>query len=205
MRELEKGRPEGELTKCTNTDLEKQSGFHQEETDSNPLFPLVKQKLSEALTRTPAGEDEAFWPIPVLNDINYLIVNRQYIKDNPGGAARGAFAEKAAQMRETVMRVTLAYDILVYPHCRQQSRKECIEADLTSDNHFFERDQVELSYQERAMLSKLASARNIPFDPNKRIYDYSEVIGSSNMITGGHKEPAKKPLEGVLELRGTYK
>jgi hypothetical protein len=218
MKEQEGGRPQRELTRQTETNLvrhaclpDRQGGnFHQEKANNNPLFSLVEQKLSDASTRTPAGEDPAYWPIPVLDEINYLIVNRENTTQNSSVAANSVIGERAAQMKETIRRVKTAYEILAYPHCKDKGRKECIEADLEGDRQMFARDQVELSNEELNMLAKLAGARNIPVVPDKKIYSYAEVPISSHIDPFGKRlqttdEIRKEPLEGVVELKGTYK
>jgi hypothetical protein len=64
-----------------------------------------------------------------------------------------------------------------------------IDDELYRDRQSFERDQVELTDSELAILSRLAAARNIPFNPEKRVYHYDEVFHPSPDI-----EP---PLNGA--------
>src|SRR5262249_23213733 len=144
----------------------------------NPFAPLMEQNVFGKLTHTPAGEDPAFYPIKILNDFNYWIVNRKEIKNNPGGLPYAKFGEYMAPMRESIRIVKTAYEILAYPHCKDRGRRECIEDELVQDQYSFERDEVELNDDELRALGKLAAARKIPFDPQKRLYKYSEVLKS---------------------------
>jgi hypothetical protein len=68
-----------------------------------------------------------------------------------------------------------------------------IEGQLARDQQAFERDQVELNDQELAILSRLAAAKNLPFDPEKRVYHYDEVFHPSPDI-----EP---PLTGSAYMK----
>ena len=57
-----------------------------------------------------------------------------------------------------------------------------IENELATDQKLNERDQVELNDAELAILSKLTAARNLPFNPEKRVYQYEEVFNPSQPI-----------------------
>jgi len=45
------------------------------------------------------------------------------------------------------------------------------------DTKRYGRDKVELNDEELEVLSKLTRVRRLPFDPEKRVYKYSEVEG----------------------------
>jgi hypothetical protein len=137
----------------------------------------MERAVFDKLGQTPAGEDSAYYPITVLNEFNYMIVNRGDIRRNPGGKPYADFGERAAPMKESIRRVKTAYEILAYPHVKEGGRKDAIQAELLQDRQSFERDQVELTDEDLRALSKLTAARNIPFDTQKRIYKYSEVPG----------------------------
>jgi hypothetical protein len=86
----------------------------------------------------------------------------------------------------------LAYEIIAYPHCKEPGRREFIEGDLTLDRQIHERDQVALNDGEVEIIGKLCAAPRyklhgdgsmtlqpkIPFNPQKRIYNYSEVVNN---------------------------
>ena len=145
----------------------------------NPFGSVMQRAVFDKLRQTPAGEDPAYYPISVLNEFNYMIINREDIKKNPGGVPYADFGEHAAPMKEGIRRVKTAYEILAYPHVKDWGRKDAIQAELLQDRQSFERDQVELTDDDLVALSKLTAARNIPFDTQKRIYKYSEVPGIS--------------------------
>jgi hypothetical protein len=44
--------------------------------DQAPLVSFMEKKVYDELSRTPAGEDPAFWPIHVLNEMNYYVTTR---------------------------------------------------------------------------------------------------------------------------------
>jgi hypothetical protein len=65
---------------------------------------------------TPSGEDPAYWPIPLLNEINDYIVNREYLKNSSGlgvwGVPPAVIAERYTPMKEAIRKVKTAYEIL---------------------------------------------------------------------------------------------
>jgi hypothetical protein len=153
-----------------------------ENAEAHPFALTSAQDLFGKLRETPAGEDPAFWPVHVLNEINFYILHRDYPgNDRPGiwGISAREIGEKYAPIQENIRKVKTAYEILAYPHCKDWGRRDNIEDELESDRRAFERDQVELSDAELKILSNLTAARNIPFNPEKRVYKYSEVLHPS--------------------------
>ena|SRR5688500_7275826 len=82
-------------------------------------------------------------------------------------------------MQQHIRNVKTAYEILAYPHCRSAGSREVIEGELAQDQWANERDQIELSDPELAILSRLAAAKKLPFNPEKRVYHYDEVFHPS--------------------------
>src|SRR5687767_7722028 len=164
-----------------------------ERTEGNVPVPFsdVFGKLSE----TPSTEDPAFWPVRVLNELNYMIVNRD--EATPGarnvwGVPAREISERFAPFQEHIRKVKTAYEILAFPHCKYQGWRDLIDDELYRDQQAFERDQVELNDAELAILSRLAAAKNIPFNPEKRVYQYDEVFHPSQDI-----EPALDGAEFI--------
>jgi hypothetical protein len=149
-------------------------------TEGNVPAPFrdVYGRLSE----TPPTEDPAFWPVRVLNELNHMIVNRDVADANTPnvwGVSAREVGERFAPMQQHIRNVKTAYEILAYPHCKSAGSREVIEAELAQDQRVNERDQVELNDPELAILSRLAAAKNIPFNPEKRVYQYEEVFHPS--------------------------
>jgi hypothetical protein len=117
-----------------------------ERTERNVPAPFRDAfgKLSE----TPDREDPAFWPVKVLNELNYMIVNRDEAAPNTPnlwGVSAREMGERFAPMQQHIRNVKTAYEILAYPHCRSSGSREVIEGELAQDQWANERDQVELS------------------------------------------------------------
>jgi hypothetical protein len=185
---LEGERPQGELTPHSNTRSQA------ERTEGNVPAPFrdVFGKLSD-----PPREDPAFWPVKVLNELNYKIVNREDADpDVPGGVFAREMGERFAPMKEHIRRVKTAYEIFAYPHCKYQGSRELIESEFARDQQSFERDQVELNDVELAILNRLAAARKIPFNPEKRVYQYEEVFHPSQDIEPSLKGARENRIEG---------
>ena len=169
-------KPQQTLTSQTSSP--KESGGLQTERATEQLpAPFTKEldeKLFGRLSQTPSGEDPAFWPVRVLNELNYLILDR-----GPGNS--GPIGEKFAPLKETVQNVTTAYEILAYPHCKYIGSREIIEEQLRMKQRR-EIEAVELNDAEFSVLRKLAAARKIPINPEKRRYNFSEVFNPPHEI-----------------------
>ena len=147
------------------------------------------------LSETPLSEDPAFWPVRVLNELNYMIVERDHATEGPNawGANPRELGERFAPYQEHIRKVKTAYEILAFPHCKYEGSRVVIEDELARDQRAFERDQVELNDAELAILSKLTAARNLLFNPEKRVYQYDDVFHPSPDI-----EP---PLTGSAYMK----
>jgi hypothetical protein len=101
-----------------------------------------------------------------------MILERDHARtDTPHlwGVSAKEVGERFAPYAQHIRNVKTAYEILAYPHCKSEGSRELIEGELAQDQHSNERDQVELNDAELAILSRLAAAKNIPFDPEKRV------------------------------------
>jgi hypothetical protein len=173
MARLEGESPQGELTPQRTNSPE--AG----RTDRNVPEPF--QDALGKLSETPPREDPAFWPVRVLNELTYMIVERDNATDRPNvwGVNARELGERFAPYQEHIRKVKTAYEILAFPHCKYRGWRELIDDELYRDQQSFERDQVELNDAELAILSRLAAAKNIPFNPEKRVYHYDEVFHPS--------------------------
>jgi len=164
-------------------ELSPQRNIRHEHAEGNLPAPFrdVFGKLSEA----PPTEDPAFWPVRILNELHGYIVNRDDIQPdtlNAWGVPARELGERFAPLKEPIRKVKTAYEILAYPHCKYEGSRNVIESELAQDQKANERDQVELNDAELAILSKLTAARNIPLNPEQRVYQYSEVFHPSQNI-----------------------
>ena len=123
-----------------------------ERTEGNVPVPFrdVFGKLSE----TPPSEDPAYWPVKVLNELNYMIVNRD--EATPGarnvwGVPAREIGERFAPFQEHIRNVKTAYEILAFPHCKYQGWRDLIDDELYRDQQAFERDQVNIEPYGRTM------------------------------------------------------
>jgi hypothetical protein len=166
-------RPQGKLTPQSNT--------NPEAARTEGSVPVAFRDVFGKLSETPLGEDPAFWPVRVLNELNYMILERDHATDRPNvwGVNAREVGERFAPFKEHIRKVKTAYEILAFPHCKDWGSRVVIEGELARDQQSFERDQVELNDAELAILSRLAAAKNIPFNPEKRVYHYDEVFHPS--------------------------
>ena len=153
--------------------------------ETNPTEANLPAPFKDAfgrLSETPPKEDPAFWPIKVLNELNYMILERDHATERPNawGANPRELGERFAPYQEHIRKVKTAYEILAFPYCKYEGSRVVIEDELARDQRaFYERDQVELNDAELAILSKLTAARNLPFNPEKRVYQFDNVFHPS--------------------------
>jgi hypothetical protein len=188
-------RPSQEATAQSNTHQKGQDEPHNHGAVDNPLierdefYPAFWDRLIQKSSLSPAGQDPAFWPIMMLDELNELIINKEYIRDK----AKHALAKKIAPMKETIRKVEKAYSIIAYPYCKQKGPRDLIETWLESDQEAYGRDSVELNDIELDIVRKLCETPRyslhgstkmlqpiIPIDPQKRVYNYSEVLNHSS-------------------------
>ena len=179
-------------------ELTPQRNIRHETDPTEANLPTPFRGAFDKLSETPPTEDPAFWPVRVLNELNYMIVNRD--EATPGvlnvwGVPAREVGERFAPFQEHIRNVKTAYEILAYPHCKSAGSREVIEGELAQNQHSTDRDRVELNDAELAILSHLAAAKNIPFNPEKRVYHYDEVFHPSPDI-----EPALNGAEFIKWL-----
>jgi hypothetical protein len=90
-----------------------------------------------------------------------------------------ALVEKLTSLKESLEKVSTAYGIIAYPFCKQRDVRDAIEISLEEDTRLHKKTKVELNDEELELVSKLTAVRDLPFDPEKRVYGYSEVSGYS--------------------------
>jgi len=163
-------------------ELVPQRNINHESASTADNLPVPFKDAFGQLSETPPTEDPAFWPVHVLNELNYMIVNREDAAPNTPniwGVSAREVGERFAPYQEHIRNVKTAYEILAYPHCKYEGSRELIEGELARDQRSFERSQVELNDAELTILSRLTAAKNLPFNPEKRVYQYDEVFHPS--------------------------
>jgi len=173
-------------------ELVPQRNIRHETDPTEANLPAPFRDAFGKLSETPPREDPAFWPVKVLNELHAMIVERDDFAPNARnvwGVSIREVGERFAPFKEHIRNVKTAYEILAYPHCKYAGSREVIEGELAQDQHSNERSQVELNDTELTILSGLAAAKNLPFNPEKRVYQYDEVFHPSPDI-----EP---PLNGA--------
>ena len=127
----------------------------------------TQQELFERLRQVPSGEEPAFWPVRVMSELEYITSGE--VPDHP-------LEKQWAPMRESLKKVKRAYEVIAYPHVKYEGWRECIQAELGREREWQGRDQVELNDAELRIVGKLAATAKIPFDPQRRVYSYGEVL-----------------------------
>jgi hypothetical protein len=141
----------------------------------------------------------------MLNEFEYLIATRNEVKK----PEKRLFADKLALIKESIQKVKIAYEIITFPHFKDWGIRDSIKEDLSRDRDWRERDSVELNDAELEIVRRLCQTPRyelhkpvpwyevteegdiktrppyqklqpqIPFNPQKRVYHYSEVIGNT--------------------------
>ena len=157
------------------------------QVEQNPFYAAFWDKVVEQSSIVPSGEDPAFWPRSVFEKFEFDIASRDYLKDK----ARHELATKLMPIEDSIRRVRTAYEIAAYASIQQQPRKDMIAHELQRDREYGGRESVELTDAEQAIVRRLCETPRyaigrggketlqpkIPFNPQRRIYNYTDVIG----------------------------
>ena len=163
-------------------ELVPQRNINHESAPTTDNLPAPFKDAFGKLSEISPTEDPAFWPVKVLNELHAMIVERDDVAPNARnvwGVPIREVGERFAPFQEHIRQVKTAYEILAYPHCKYEGSRELIEGELARDQRSFERSQVELNDAELTILSRLTAAKNLPFNPEKRVYQYDEVFHPS--------------------------
>jgi hypothetical protein len=161
----------------------KESSTHIEQ---NPFYAAFWDKIVEQSSVSPSGEDPAFWPRSVFEKFEFDIANRDYLKDK----TRHEFVTKLLPIEDSINRIRTAYEITAYASIQQRPRRELIESELQRDREYRGRESVELTDAEQKIVQRLCETPRyairggketlqpkIPFNPQQRIYNYTDIIG----------------------------
>ena len=85
--------------------------------------------------------------------------------------------------KESIQKVEMAYEITAYPRligsgyetAVAEGIRDAIAHPNQDTNEYPHRAPIELNSEEMSVLGKLTEARGLPFDPEKRVYRYSEL------------------------------
>jgi hypothetical protein len=147
---------EGELPERAGDELTNEDTL--KPTEQTPARG-TEQDFFGRINQPPPGEDPAYWPVHVLNRYIDYIVDREHLSNAPDmwNVPPRETGERFAPMLENISTVKTAYEILAYPHCKLDERRERIEVELEADRQRYGRDHVELSDAELAILGKIAA------------------------------------------------
>src|SRR4051812_391516 len=110
-------------------ELTTQQSSSKDEKTGNP--PLIEQnhfyaafwdRVVEESSISRGGEDPAFWPAHILGDFIVQITDRAHNKD----PRRAEFARQIAPLEGSLRNVRAAYEILAYPQCKNDDRRDLI-------------------------------------------------------------------------------
>jgi hypothetical protein len=131
--------------------------------------------------RTPQGEDPTAYPLDVMSQLQSDLAMRAYRNRQDK-----ALADKLTAWKDSINKVEMAYEILAYPRLsgsgliHETAVHEAIRDALRHPNQDIKehphRAPIELNDEELKTLGKLTKARDVPFDPNKRVYRYIECL-----------------------------
>jgi hypothetical protein len=121
-----------------------------------------------------------------------------------------ALAEKMTAWKKSLQKVEMAYEILAYPRLETvagtMAVKEAIRDALAHPNQDTEerphRAPIELNDDELKILGRLTQARDLPFDPNKRVYRYMELasLREAENIMANTSEIAQRGRQNAIDV-----
>lgn len=153
------------------------------------LSKLLEEKRLFAAW-APKGRDPESYPIEAMKEIQSELdgrIRRQYdtaehlpydlIQGAPMKALDEILIDKMYSLRESTQKVERAFEIIAHPVLRHQELKKKIEDEFVDKLNRGSIDEVVLSDEELEVISKMTRIRSLPFDPEKRVYNYTEVPG----------------------------
>lgn len=156
-----------------------QTSNHSKE-QAKPKSELSKLLEEKGLFRayTPEWADPVNYPIEVMRQIkDDLDIKLKY--DHSLGmrteAQTNQLVNKYNSWKRSIVDMTRAYEIIAYPFCKDQQLRESIKKDLVDDAYYNGTENVHLNDEELELVGKLTAVRGLPFVPDKRIYEYSEL------------------------------
>lgn len=132
----------------------------------------------------PKRRDPESYPIEAMKQIQAEVaerIQRQYDEAkhfSPQGRSEALdqiIIDKLYSLKVSIDTVEQAYGIITYPFCKDEKLKRSIKEELEKANDLTGRDKLELNEEELEVIGKMTRVRRLPFDPEKRIYEYSEV------------------------------
>jgi hypothetical protein len=181
-----------DTNRANRTETAPRAQTGQELAKPDEFYQAFWDRVVEQSSIAPQGVDPAFWPNRVLTEFELLAsTDRAFIKDK----SRYELAGKLAPVKDSIKKIRTAYQIISYPACMSENYREQIEGDLHMDREIHNRDQVELTAPEAAILNrlcetpryalysdtKLAEPR-IPINPQQRVFKYADVFHPSPNI-----------------------
>lgn len=128
-------------------------------------------------SRTPKGEDPTWYPIQVMSEMQHDLAMRAYRNTQDK-----TLAEKLTAWKESIGKVEMAYEISAFPRLERDYSLEVRDKIRDAQEHpntdaqeYPHRAPIKLNSEELSTLGKIARARGLSFDAEKRIYRYSEL------------------------------
>jgi hypothetical protein len=143
----------------------------------------------------PKGRDPESYPIEAMRQIQDEInerIRRQYdvAVEYPPDSIYGKkikaldeiLVDKLYALRESTDKVQKAYEIIAYPFCKNEELKKSIKKELELYDDLSGRGKVEPNDEELEVIGKMATIRRLPFDPDKRVYRFTEVPDFTTLL-----------------------
>jgi hypothetical protein len=167
-------------------------------TEQDPFYPAFWHNVIEKSSNVPPGENPAWWPIRVLNELDELVTYRDISILSP---RKAELADKLGPIQDSLRKIKTAFSIIAHPHCTpyQRAVSELVAHDQRALQYEgTPRTQFELNDTELSIVRKLCETPRytlaerdengrrydspvkvlhspIPFNPQRRIFRYSEV------------------------------
>jgi hypothetical protein len=175
--ENEEGKPH-QITTQTNTRPEVTGQAREGEAVNSPLVFLIKQEVVDKLDPAEPADKRAFQILETMSQLQYLIGMRQYKTGQDK-----EISEKMAPFKKSLQKIEMAYEIIAYPLLEEIDGLRISEAVRDAQEHpnknleeYPHRAPFELNDEERGILGALARTTDVPHDPKKRVYSYTELI-----------------------------
>lgn len=179
---------------------ESPNSFHREQPTPRPEAELVNLFAESGLfdTHTPAGRDPTVFPMDVMDHLRSDIGMKAYRISR----YNRRLADQLESWKTSINKVTMAYEIIVYPTLEQAKQnlaripvkdpdgptpdmeemrinegiRDAQEHPYQNLDEYPHRGPIELTPLEINLLGRVTQTRGLPFNPEKRVYHYLELL-----------------------------
>src|SRR3954469_24144004 len=168
--------------KTGETDQDKPQNDQEATRTAKAVIDLLRE-MDLFGNHTPKGANPVAFPLQVLSEAQYVAG----MKDYETGYEK-SLGERLAPYKKTLQKVEMAYEIIAYPLLENSEYGASIREGITDaeiypnerTDEYPHRAPIALNDAELKILGRITQDRGLPFNPEKRVYQYTDLIHRRN-------------------------